>query len=190
MRKSIFADNIIKLRNEGCTYLQIRRILKCSKGTISRYASNIKIPGLKTELAFKTQEEIDELNEYLKIHTRKDAALHFKVSPNSISKYGIVRKNKWTYERSLECARNHKRKLRSEIKHKCVEYLGGVCKICGYNKCDRALDFHHINSEEKDFGISQSNTHYRFERIKSELDKCILLCKNCHAEVHAGLTKV
>mgnify|MGYP000644676537 CR=1 FL=1 len=69
------------------------------------------------------------------------------------------------------------------MKQKAVEYLGGKCSICGYNKCNRALDFHHINPEEKDNTIS-SLYNYSWDNIKKELDKCILLCANCHRELH------
>jgi hypothetical protein len=48
--------------------------------------------------------------------------------------------------------------------------------------------FHHLNTEEKDFAISDGNIR-SFEKIKSELDKCILLCSNCHAEIHDNLWK-
>lgn len=57
------------------------------------------------------------------------------------------------------------------------------CSICGYNKCLAALEFHHLDSEEKDFQISKGYS-YSFERIKKELEKCILVCANCHREIH------
>ena len=55
------------------------------------------------------------------------------------------------------------------------------CAICGYNKCDRGLDFHHVNPEDKKFCINQ--TQMSNKNLLSELEKCILLCKNCHAEI-------
>jgi hypothetical protein len=68
-----------------------------------------------------------------------------------------------------------------EIKTKCIAYLGGKCVGCGYSKCDRALTFHHINREGKEFSISQIKDR-RWELIQKELDKCELLCFNCHME--------
>lgn len=70
------------------------------------------------------------------------------------------------------------------------EYMGGKCQICGYNKCSRALTFHHINPKEKSFGISARGFTRSWDKIKKELDKCILLCSNCHMEVHDGLTQL
>jgi 5-methylcytosine-specific restriction endonuclease McrA len=64
-----------------------------------------------------------------------------------------------------------------------VDYLGGSCISCGYNKCLDALEFHHKNPLEKDFSIGKFPM--RIERLKKELDKCDLLCANCHREIHA-----
>ena len=69
-----------------------------------------------------------------------------------------------------------------------VTYLGNKCSVCGYNKCIHALEAHHKNPNEKDFTIS--GAHCRsWLRIKKELDKCILLCSNCHREEHAKTYK-
>lgn len=75
-------------------------------------------------------------------------------------------------------------KARRERKKLLVEYKGGCCDICGYNKFYGALDFHHKNSEEKDFGLSKSGICRTFEDQKKEVDKCILVCANCHREIH------
>ena len=73
-------------------------------------------------------------------------------------------------------------KRRKRVKVLAVEYLGGKCSICGYNKCISALEFHHRDPKEKDFGIS--GVTKSFESLKIELDKCILVCANCHREIH------
>lgn len=70
-------------------------------------------------------------------------------------------------------------------KQKAVDYKGGRCVSCGYNNCLSALEFHHINPGEKEL----YNSHWTFERNKKELDKCILLCANCHREKHAEMRK-
>lgn len=79
--------------------------------------------------------------------------------------------------------------LRKTIKQWALEYKGDKCEKCGYNKCIEALDFHHINSEEKDFSLSDRDIKLDWELIKKELDKCILLCANCHREIHAKFIK-
>lgn len=73
-----------------------------------------------------------------------------------------------------------------ERKRLAVEYKGGKCCVCGYKRYVGALDFHHIDPETKDFAIAQLRS-YKWDNIKPELDKCILVCKNCHAEIHHGL---
>ncbi|MGI8669633.1 MAG: hypothetical protein ACR2J3_07260 [Aridibacter sp.] len=80
------------------------------------------------------------------------------------------------------CSACVSKQRRRKIKRKAVEYKGGKCQKCGYNKCVGAMDFHHINPDEKDFTISGNSG--KWEKIKKELDKCDLLCKNCHAELH------
>lgn len=77
---------------------------------------------------------------------------------------------------------------RQRIKQKLVEYMGGKCYCCGYNRCVRSLNFHHKDPSQKEFGITAQTKS--FEKIKSEVDKCILVCSNCHGEIHAGLISI
>ena len=87
------------------------------------------------------------------------------------------------------CCKANSKKRRIEFKRWCVEHKGGKCKVCGYNKCLRSLDFHHLNETEKDYEISAYWKKSKKEVIK-ELEKCVLLCRNCHGEVHDGLIKL
>lgn len=64
-----------------------------------------------------------------------------------------------------------------------VKMFGGKCKVCGYNKYQGALQFHHINPKEKSFGIAQKYQSYSLERLVEEANKCILVCANCHIEL-------
>ncbi len=81
-----------------------------------------------------------------------------------------------------ESQRTRSSRYRRELKQKALDYLGGKCSLCGYNKCVQALDFHHLDPLQKDFTISSKKT--KFDKLKSELDKCILVCANCHREIH------
>jgi hypothetical protein len=74
-----------------------------------------------------------------------------------------------------------------EFKRRCVEYKGGKCERCGYNRCDWSIDFHHRDPNEKDFGLGKQRRTRFDDKIKKELDKCMILCSNCHREKHAGL---
>ncbi len=66
-----------------------------------------------------------------------------------------------------------------------IEYKGYKCEVCGYGKCSDALEFHHVNSSEKDFSISEKGYTRSWAKVKEELDKCMILCANCHRELHA-----
>ena len=80
------------------------------------------------------------------------------------------------------------RKRRRKIRIMALEYKGGKCERCGYNRCPEALEFHHATSSEKDFSVSSRGYTRSWDRVKKELDKCILLCANCHREVHAQIS--
>ncbi len=58
------------------------------------------------------------------------------------------------------------------------------CEVCGYDKCPEALDFHHKDGKKKEMNISQSLNRKGKEEILKELEKCIVLCANCHREFH------
>lgn len=60
------------------------------------------------------------------------------------------------------------------------------CQICNetYWQC---LDFHHTDPSKKDIGISESVAEVSFKRLVEELEKCVVLCKNCHTKVHGGI---
>lgn len=75
---------------------------------------------------------------------------------------------------------------RQKIRRMLVEYKGGMCTLCGYSQCIDALDLHHKDANQKDFGISSSGLTRSWEKNKAEADKCVLLCANCHREIHAG----
>ena len=67
---------------------------------------------------------------------------------------------------------------------------GNKCIICGYNKCQRALNFHHIDPSKKEFDLSSRGLTRSWEKIKNEIEKCVLVCANCHAEIHEGITQL
>ena len=62
---------------------------------------------------------------------------------------------------------------------------GGKCIKCGYDKCLEALVFHHRNPSEKEFNLGDKRG-YNEQRLMEELNKCDLLCSNCHIEIHSG----
>ncbi|MGE5279352.1 MAG: hypothetical protein ACM3L6_01225 [Deltaproteobacteria bacterium] len=77
------------------------------------------------------------------------------------------------------------RKRRKKMREMAIKYKGGCCQNCGYDTCGDALEFHHRDSSRKDFSISAKGYTRSWAKVKEELEKCVLLCANCHREVHA-----
>lgn len=73
------------------------------------------------------------------------------------------------------------------FKAACVDYKGGKCQGCGYDRYIGGFDFHHLDPSQKDFAISKVKLHEFNDDIRRELDKCVLVCATCHREAHAGL---
>ena len=72
---------------------------------------------------------------------------------------------------------------RHRRKAECVARLGGKCVRCGYDKCPAALEFHHRDRTAKEFPITQYLNKASKDRLFAEVDKCDLVCANCHREV-------
>ncbi|MBM3234383.1 hypothetical protein FJZ19_04810 [Candidatus Pacearchaeota archaeon] len=98
-----------------------------------------------------------------------------KMSRKEIRDRCYNKNKKKIYERKRERIRRYKRQL--------IEYLGGKCMHCGYNKCMAALEFHH-NKEGKESVIAIMIKDYSKQKALKEVNKCIILCANCHRELH------
>jgi hypothetical protein len=79
-------------------------------------------------------------------------------------------------KRIMDIAKNGKKRT--------VEYMGSCCSICGYNECIRALEFHHLDPSKKSKDYNRKFKLWNFEKQKKELEHCILVCSNCHREIH------
>lgn len=157
---------------EKLSQREIAKKLDCSQSTIRHYLKKYKIrsnysrayyaaEGKKTCPHCKIEKHLTDFN------TRKGENL-----PSSWCK-------RCCSDRTLEKQRASKQKA--------VDYKGGECQICGFKEYAGALEFHHLNPKEKDFQFSHFPTWN--DITKAELDKCVLLCANCHRMTHAGLTK-
>ena len=82
--------------------------------------------------------------------------------------------------------------LRNRTKRKAALLVafGFKCQICDYDKCQTALEFHHISSESKLFSLSSNDKYTAYKDIANEAKKCVMVCANCHREIHAGLVKI
>jgi hypothetical protein len=127
--------------------------------------------------------KISEIQEYYLTHSLEETAKFFNIGKTTVKKYAKKRVY-LTEEERKEKAVKSVVKRRKKIKELAVEYKGGKCERCGYNKYIGALEFHHKDPNEKDFLISRKGHCTSWEKIKKELDKCILVCANCHREIH------
>ena len=131
-----------------------------------------------------TESEIIKIQEYYdEGHSLRKCQLEYGYSRETLIKYLKTRHKKQTLQRAKAVV---EWKLRT--KRKLAELKGGKCILCGYNKYIGNLVFHHIDPNKKEFTISGKSI--AFEKLKLEAEKCILLCHNCHGEVHCGLVSV
>ena len=242
-------EKILKLREEGKSYNEIKKILGCSKGTISYHCAKIDNNKIRESINLdiknkmqikdesfllpedsvissiielrKTKKTYPEISNELGISIniikkvcRKSGLCQYRkggsISTDTINKvvvlynelkstrkvaniFGVSRSTIIKYvniESRVKLSEDELREnrvksvvdWRRRVKLKLVEYKGGKCENCGYNTCIDALEFHHKDPNEKDFTISGKS--WSFEKLKIESDKCILVCSNCHKEIH------
>jgi ferredoxin len=84
------------------------------------------------------------------------------------------------------CAAERVSERRRRVKAILIAEAGGVCIICGYQRCQAALQFHHVDPAQKSFHISLNGATRAIDALREEAAKCVLLCANCHAEVEVG----
>jgi transposase len=94
------------------------------------------------------------------------------------------------YYRCKRCRAERVSQRRRIIKRKLVEEAGGKCLICGYDRCQQVLQFHHLDPSTKEFHLALNGVTRSLARSRAEARKCVLLCANCHGEVEAGITAV
>lgn len=175
-------EKIKNLRLNEKTYDEIHQTINISKDKLKKICRNLDL-NKQVFIRKITLDKNDVLLYYKKVKSLRKTAEYFCASRERIRKYindnEIIKKTK-TKTKSQSVIDWRKRK-----KIELVKYLGGKCKHCGYDKCINALQFHHKDSNEKDFTISRKS--YSFEKLKKEANKCILLCANCHIELHEKL---
>lgn len=179
-----FKEDILTLRESGKSYSEIKKELGCSQATISYHCKNYNLQNIGLQKNIKIDDQIiSEIKEYYKTHTAKEVAIKFNISISSVKKYSNSKQLRYSIEERNKRQYQRIKTLRQKTKEKALEYKGKKCSICGYDKCSWALEFHHINPNEKEFTFSKYSNH-AWSKIQKELDKCILVCANCHKELH------
>ena len=90
------------------------------------------------------------------------------------------------YYRCKRCRADSVVRHRQKLKAILVREAGGSCVVCGYSRHPQALQFHHLEPESKRLALSAQGVSYSLERLRSEAQKCVLLCAVCHVEVEIG----
>jgi predicted transcriptional regulator len=176
MEKSIIKNLIDK----GYSTWKISKTLNFSQTNIRYWLKKYK---LKTNLTSKKDNNTEEL---FQVTDRKCPKCK---EVKSVENFYNRRNGKGNSVYCKKCSNKEVTNRQRKFKEKCVAYKGGKCEICGYNKCVGALDFHHQDRSEKDFGIAQKKTYKYDSSIERELDKCMLLCSNCHRELHYNVNE-
>jgi len=91
---------------------------------------------------------------------------------------------------SKRCRTEFVTERRRRVKRILVEEAGGRCRICGYDRYPGALQFHHLDPSTKSFALSVQGVARSLSKARAEVEKCALICANCHAEVEAGLATI
>jgi len=166
------------LRSKGCSLNSIAKELGVAKSSVSMWVKDVPL----------TEEQRQELNKRLSPYQRgyrRPKGLWSKrrreMGEEAWAEYQKQRNNRLNWRKRAKNPEKYVDRS-TKLKQEIVAYKGGKCEICGYDKCVGALVFHHQNPEEKSFSISHH--HGSLERLKKEADKCLLLCSNCHRELH------
>jgi predicted transcriptional regulator len=178
MKKRIIEQNLaIDLRKQGKSIKEIAKILKVSQGSVSVWVRHIILTDeQKKILSYRSSKHLlggRKKGTKTKRRIKMGEEAWEKMQKERIKEKGKKYNSRWWAE---------KRKL---IKQNFVKYKGGCCILCGYDKCIASMDFHHRDPKQKDFVISKHK--FSFKTAKKELDKCDLLCRNCHSELHYKL---
>ncbi len=100
------------------------------------------------------------------------------------------------YQKNKDKIREHRVTYAREDKNRKNQIVRRYCRmkgcfLCGYNRCSRSLHFHHLDPKTKKRDVSGLLAqNYSLRIIKEEMAKCILVCANCHGEIHAGIIKI
>jgi hypothetical protein len=180
-------NDIIKLYKNGLNYIEIKTQLNCSKGTISYHLTKF-IKEEKELLKISKNKLIDKIKNNPPLTKEEFNKNYSKLLTSREIRffYGLFYKKPNMGSGGIKTPKEYYQKKRILVKNELVEYKGGKCEICEYDKCNKALEFHHLNPKEKDFSISNHSLK-DINKLKKEVDKCILVCSNCHREIHDNL---
>jgi hypothetical protein len=165
------------LVSRGATIAELSAAAGVDRATIRRRLRKLGIETMRMH-TLRTNEELrDQRVQVVQRHCRRHGVTAFRPDAK-----GTFRCGRCVAERVSE----HRRRVKQTL----VAEAGGRCILCGYDRCVRALEFHHVDPATKRFGVALHGVARSLERARAEAAKCVLLCSNCHMEVEAGVASV
>jgi transposase-like protein len=176
-RGALLLEELEPLVAEGASLAQIAESVGRSKGTVRHWLAKY---GLHTQCPTRGPRRPDAYQ--ARAEGQKTPVL-------DCPRHGAaehVQDARGSY-RCRRCRADSVVRRRRRVKQLLVVEAGGRCRLCGYDRCTAALQFHHLDPAAKEFGLAQRGAR-SLVKLRAESEKCVLLCSNCHAEVEAGFT--
>lgn len=176
-RGGIERARLTELVEAGMSIAEIATAVDRSKGTVRHWLGAY---GLRTHGGVRAATVSDARNE-------GRSELELACPTHGLTAFVIEGRS---YYRCRRCRQESVAAHRRRLKQILVREAGGCCRVCGYDRCLAALQFHHLVPADKRAGISARGLTMSLEALRAEAAKCVLLCSNCHAEVESGLATV
>lgn len=162
---------------EGRSIAEIAEAVKLSKATVRYW---LRKYGLRTAGDRRSR------------HAARSRALEISEIERECSRHGttVFIMEGRGYYRCKRCRAERVAARRRSLKATLVAEAGGRCILCGYSRCAAALEFHHLDPDEKRFALAAGGLSHSLARLRTEIERCVLLCSNCHAEVESGVAEI
>src|SRR4051794_18126446 len=167
-------ETLEALVESGATIRAIAASLRLSESTVVHWLGHFGLQTVRARRRAERRLPAEPLPRIIELE-----CAHHGVTPHVLEGRGYYRCKRCRKERVAAWRRGAKRRLLAEA--------GGRCRLCGYDRYAGALEFHHLDPEQKDFGLSLRGITRSLDALRAEARKCVLLCSNCHAEVEAGV---
>jgi transposase-like protein len=167
-------DRLEALTREGLTTRGIAERVGLSQGTVRHW---LRMYGLRTLRHRKPHGERGADPSRQTLRCQRHGVTEFWLEPRGIY-------------RCLRCRSEAVTRRRRRVKDILVREAGGRCRLCGYDRHVGALQFHHLDTAAKVFGLADRGFTRSLEAARAEAAKCVLLCSNCHAEVEGGIVSL
>lgn len=174
-RGGLAAEDLVPLVTAGRSIREIAEALGVSGGTVRHWLSKygLRTSGKRGRPAAHAARQAGLTS--VELECSRHGPTTFVLEPRG-------------YYRCLKCRSEGVAARRRRVKEILVAEAGGSCRLCGYSSYTGALHFHHLDPNEKAFGLAVGGVARSLERCRAEVRKCVLLCSNCHAEVEGGFT--